>query len=74
MHDINVSFCGSYKLLIERFPAFMVDVFKKSKLSTMLMIHKITWVLFSSMSWILKYRNYRILLHTIVMLDICKSI
>lgn len=48
VHNINVSFGGLCKHFIEVFPILIVAVFRKSSLSTVLLIHEITWVLLSS--------------------------
>lgn len=57
VHNINVSFGGLCKHFTEVFPTLMVAVFRKSSLSTVLLIDKITWVLLSSISRILNYHN-----------------
>lgn len=51
--------------LLKYFQVFLVDGFRKSYLSTILLIHKIIWFLFSPIPRILNYHNMTICYHTL---------
>lgn len=62
-------FMGYAKSLLKYFQVLLLDGFRKSNLSTTLLIHKVIWFLFSPISRILNYHNIDYLLpYSIVML------
>lgn len=62
-------FMGYAKSLLKYFQVLLLDGFRKSNLSTTLLIHKVIWFLFSPISRILNYHNIDYLLpYCIVML------
>lgn len=68
VHNINVSFGGLCKHFTELFPTLMVAVFRKSSLSNVLLIDKITWFYF------LLYRGFKIIITFLLFIKLHSSI